>query len=244
MLFFFMPNIRKHSHEVSHKDILLSWDARIERFSQRDKCWLRCPVVSTESEEKVAEIMISFHDRVMPPLLRRFAVGRNWFDCSIAETVQKHAKGEEVIIVWVVCGDSTGFYFPLEHTVIHYPKPSEAPIKQLVFQNFMAHRPLVKKSWSHDNTGSGARGRGRGRGRGRTGRGRTAAADQAVDAPGAAVVSRWFQSFLVSLQENSIYTLYYTVFIYCKLPLKLEKHNQSIALFILVLYRESYDLRL
>ena len=72
----------------------------------------------------------------------------------------------------------------------------------------MAPRLPVKKSWSHDNTGSGARGRGRGRGRGRTGRGRTAAADQAVDAPGAAVVSRWFQAFLVSQQENSIYTLY------------------------------------
>lgn len=41
------------------------------------------------------------------------------------------------------------------------------------------------------------------------------------------------------------YMIYiYIVFLYCKLPLKLEKHNQSIALFILVLYGESYDLRL
>eukprot|EP00434_Breviolum_minutum_P029443 symbB.v1.2.026035.t1/scaffold2566.1/size76240/1 len=37
--------------------------------------------------------------------------------------------------------------------------------------------------------GSGVRGRGRGRGRGRTGRGRTAAADQAVDAPGVSGVT-------------------------------------------------------
>lgn len=40
----------------------------------------------------------------------------------------------------------------------------------------------------------------------------------------------------------SIHYINFIVFLYCKLPLKLEKHNQSIALFILVLYRESYHL--
>lgn len=233
MVFFYMPNIRKHSHDVFHKGILLSWDARIERFSQRHKCWLRCPVVSTESEEKVAEIMISFHHKVMPPWLRRFAVGRNLFDCSIAETMQKHAKREEIIIVWVVCGDSTGFY-----SVIRYPKPLSSNL------HFKISWPTGCRSRNHDPMITQAL--------------VLAVVVVAVAELGVAErqqltkrlmpqALRWSQGgfkhfWCPSRRIPSIHYINSIVFLYCKLPLKLEKHNQSIALFILVLYRESYDL--